>query len=399
MAFVWPDGVQNKTKRTISQILWTLHLDFDGEIRDSKDAPLELMQAMERHGVEIKNNMWFRMILPHLDGGKYGKLITRVVIQRRTKAIRLAVRTLPEDSHLPDGAGGIPTDDQIDMQLFGDAAWPARGSRDIAMAVASPEPAREETRDGAPPPNPALGDTSDVALDAARGDTRDPSIHMPAQGQTCDMDQSSPELARERARDDELVHSPVGGLAPDTRLLLAWDPYEEVDSTVRRLDDELAELLAPVPDDSALRPHDVFDLVVALMADLEGLVRTEPAGNGSSGHNEEDWTALLAEKHALLERSARLLRRVKDAEERLVARNKEIEGAQLQLNALNERYRRLEANNAALLKGDPVAGHFRAAERFIAETPSDRPDRGRSRPTRPNGRTTGSESNLAYSVG
>jgi len=378
MAFVWPDGVQNKTKRTISQILWTLHLDFDGIIRDEKDAPMALMKAMEAHGVEIKNVMWFRMMLPYLDGGKYGRLITRIVIQRRTKEIRLAVKTLPEDSHLPDGAGGIGTDDRIDMQLFGDTAFtPARGA------------ARDTDK-------PARGDTRDVAFMPARGDTRDDQkVTEPASGFTGDEVQGEALLAREPARD--VAGKLAGGLAPDDIKTATWDSCDEVDLVIRRLDGEVDELLAPLPaEGDDLGPDDLLDVVIGLMANLEGLVRA-PAAPVSS--NQEDLGTLLAEKHDLLERVGRLMRRVKDAEARLIERNKEIEGAQTQMAVLNERYRRLEANNQALLDGKPVAGHFRAAERFISETPSDRPERGRSKPTRPNGRTTGSDSKLAYSVG
>jgi hypothetical protein len=415
MAFAWPDGVQNKTKRLISQVLWTLHLDFDGAIRDSRDAPAELMKAMEGHGVEIKNPMTFRMILPHLDGGKYGKLITRVVIQRRTPEIRLAVKVLPDESHLPDGAGGIAVDDRLDMQLFGDVAWPARGTRDEESAPArgeprdiiesEVEPAREDPRDSEP-------------SDPARGETRDDLLLAsaePAPGEAGDS--RSAELAREtrddglpvsgqEARDDAPV-IPAGGSTPDNdNFSSSW--HEEVDelgSAIRRLDGELAELETPLPvNDGDLSPHDVLSLAAGLMsglmADLDGLVKQGALTESSSGHSEEDYEALLTEKYNLAEQLARLLRRVKDAEARLIERGKEVESARLQLAALNTKYDRLEANNRALLAGERPAGqHLRAAERFISETPSDRPERGRSRPTRPNGRTTGSDSTLAYSVG
>jgi hypothetical protein len=399
MAYAWPDGVQNKTKRLISQVLWTLHLDFDGAIRGSRDAPLELIEALQRHGVEIKNPMTFRMMLPFMDGGKYGKLITRVVIQRRTPEIRLAVKVLPEDSFLPDGAGGIEVDDRLDMQLFGDAAWPARGTRDEVLVSArgdsrdiiesESEPARVEVRDEVESSGPA------------RGDTRDSDSSNPAWGDI--RDSRSAELAREPARDGAPVLQPAGGLAPD-------DNFEsiEVDDlgmAIRRLDGELAELEAPLPvGEDDLSPHDVLSLVAGLMsglmADLDGLVKQGPLAATTSGHSEEDYEALLTEKYNLAEQLGRLMRRIKDAEARLIERGKEVEGARLQLAALNTKYDRLEANNRALLAGERPAGqHLRAAQRFLAETPSDRPDHGRSRPNRPNGRTTGSESNLAYSVG
>lgn len=431
MAFPWPDGVQNKTKRLISQVLWTLHLDFEGAIRDSKDAPLELMTAMEGHGVEIKNPMTFRMILPFMDGGKYGKLITRVVIQRRTKEIRLATRTLPEDSHLPDGAGGIAVDDRIDMQLFGDVAWPpARGIRDAT------EPARGDTRDELAgelareirdtETEPARGPDRDIIeseSEPARG-TRDVSGDLsrdkplatadPARGDA--RDDGFPVLAREDARDvaiepvrgdarDDVLQSADG--ARDESPPAAWGQtrdeveVDDIGMTIRRLDEEFAELLAPLPaDDQNLGPHDLLDVVVGLMADLEGLVRAGPAVASPSVRSEEEWAELLTEKHGLIEQLGRLMRRVKDAEARLVERNKEIEGARTQLAVLAQRYERLEANNDALIRGERASGqHLRAAQRFIAETPSDRPERGRSRPNRPNGRTTGSDSTLAYSVG
>jgi hypothetical protein len=389
MAFAWPNGVQNKTKRLISQILWTLHLDFEGAIRDSRDAPMDLMKALEGHGVEIKNPMTFRMILPHLDGGKYGRLITRVVIQRRTPEIRLAVKTLPEDSFLPDGAGGIAVDDRIDMQLFGDTAWPARGT---TRDVASTAPARGETRDNNIPARREARDDSHPA----RGESRDRMGHLPdlARGDARDGDETdelsrdsdSSNLARELARDDMPVFPP--------------DETDELGRAIGRLDDELEELLAPLPvdDDESLRPHEMLDLIVGLMAELAELVR-HPSVE-SSQRSESEWTALLEEKHGLVEQLARYMRRIKDAEARLGERNKEIEGARLQYAALAARYERLEANNRALLAGERPAGqHLRAAERFISETPSDRPERGRSRPTRPNGRTTGSHSELAYTAG
>jgi hypothetical protein len=405
MAFAWPDGVQSKTKRLISQVLWTLHLDFDGAIRDSRDAPAELMKAMEGHGVEIKNPMTFRMILPHLDGGKYGKLITRVVTQRRTPEIRLAVKVLPDESHLPDGAGGVAVDDRLDMQLFGDVAWPARGTRDEESAPArgprdiiesETEPAREDARDETEAV-PAREDARDSdSSDPARGDTRDDMLlplAEPARGDTRDFPSVQPDLAREDARDEELGSAP----APQP---VAWDETEDrLDLTIRRLDDELEELLTPLPiDEGDLGPDEVLSIVVGLMANLEGLVQRGPVE--SAGRSEEEWAALLAEKYNLAEQLARLMRRVKDAEARLIDRGKEVEGARLQMAALNAKYDRLEANNRALLAGERPAGqHLRAAERFISERPSDRPDRGRSRPNRPNGRTTGSDSTLAYSVG
>lgn len=420
MTFAWPDGMQNKTKRTISQILWTLHLDFDGVVKDDKDAPLVLMEAMEAHGVEIKNVLWFRMMLPYMDGGKYGRLITRLVIQRRTKEVRLAVANLPEESHLPDGAGGIPTDDRIDMQLFGDTAWtPARGTaRDIENLL----PARGEARDVAPGliPTPARGNARDVAPPAAkisaRGDARDtPSVPQardattaPARGETRDNSlliagiRDDEELPARGTRDDEAntPAEPAGGSDEP----LAWEAAHDelADALVARLDSEMNELMAPLPAiGEELSPHEVLDLVLGLMAELEGAVRTRADSSvAAAGRSEEDWTAVLAEKHELLERAGRLMRRVKDAESRLQERNREIEGAQTQLNILNAKYQQLEANNAALLRGEPAAGrHLRAAERFITETPSDRPDHGRSRPNRPNGRTTGSDSKLAYTVG
>lgn len=367
MAFAWPDGVQNKTKRLISQILWTLHLDFEGAIRDSRDAPMDLMKAMEGHGVEIKNPMTFRMMLPHLDGGKYGKLITRVVIQRRTPEIRLAVRALPEDSFLPDGAGGIAVDDRIDIQLFGDTAWPARGTTRDEGAHA---PAGGTTPD-VPSSAPARGDARDME-EPARGDARDP--------------EGRAEPAREETRDET---------SSDSRN----ETIDEFGVAIRRLDGELEELLAPLPvDDESLGPHEMLDLVVGLVAELDDLMRH--GAQLSSGHSEKEWAALLEEKYGLVEQLGRYMRRIKDAEARLTERNKEIEGAQLQLTTLNAKYERLEANNRALLAGERPAGqHLRAAERFISETPSDRPERGRSRPTRPNGRTTGSHSELAYTAG
>jgi hypothetical protein len=397
MAFAWPNGVQNKTKRLISQILWTLHLDFEGVIRDSRDAPLDLMKAMEAHGVEIKNPMTFRMILPHLDGGKYGRLITRVVVQRRTPEIRLAVKALPEDSFLPDGAGGIAVDDRIDMQLFGDTAWPARGT---TRDVPSTAPARGETRDNNIPAwrearddsHPARGESRDRMghlPDLARGDARDERDSRDSDSSNLAWEgtrEDATELARELARDDIPVFPP--------------NETDELSRTIGRLDGELEGLLAPLPvdDDENLRPHEMLDLIVGLMAELAELVR-HPSVE-SSQRSESEWTALLEEKHGLVEQLARYMRRIKDAEARLGERNKEIEGARLQYAALAARYERLEANNRALLAGERPAGqHLRAAERFISETPSDRPERGRSRPTRPNGRTTGSHSELAYTAG
>lgn len=429
MAFAWPDGIQNKTKRLISQILWTLYLDFEGAIRDSRDAPLDLMQAMEGHGVEIKNAMTFRMILPHLDGGKYGKLITRVVIQRRTPEIRLAVRALPEDSFLPDGAGGIPVDDRIDMQLFGDTAWAARGTtRDVAPSEGAVDPARGDARD-VPSTTPARGETRDdkegshpareetrdtlgTATESARGARDELIVNDPARGDARDSawsdssddlarkvrDSDSSNLVREEPRDSRPVEPAREPARDDTPVF----PQDETDATVRRLDGELEELLAPLPvdDGKGLGPHEMLDLVVGLVTELDGLVRHGLPAESSPGRSEADWTALLEEKHGLLERLGRYMRRIKDAEARLAERNKEIEGARLQLAALNTRYERLEANNQALLAGERPAGqHLRTAEQFIAAKPSDRPDHGRSRPTRPNGRTTGSESVLAYSAG
>lgn len=409
MAFAWPDGIQNKTKRLISQVLWTLYLDFEGTIRDSRDAPMDLMKAMEGHGVEIKNPMTFRMILPHLDGGKYGKLITRVVIQRRTPEIRLAVKELPEDSFLPDGAGGIAVDDRIDMQLFGNSAWPARGTtRDVAPSGEARDdkeavgPAWGEARDKAVGQTPARGETREdatctLAREPARdsawlGSPDDPAREEPRDSDSSNLTREEPresrpvELAREDARDDTPVLPP--------------NEIDDLGTTIRRLDGELEELLLPLPvDNGSLGPREVLDMVVGLVAQLDklDLHDGQPPDVPSS---ERDWSALLEEKHGLLEQLGRYMRRIKDAESRLAERNKEIEGARLQLAALNTRYERLEANNRALLAGERPAGqHLRAAERFISETPSDRPERGRSRPTRPNGRTTGSESVLAYSAG
>jgi hypothetical protein len=410
MAFAWPDGVQNKTKRLMSQILWTLHLDFDGAIRGSRDAPADLMKAMEAHGVEIKNPMTFRMILPHMDGGKYGRFITRVVIQRRTPEIRLAVRTLPEDSFLPDGAGGIAVDDRIDMQLFGDVGWPTRGTRDE-----EPVSARGDSRDS-DSPDSARGDARDEveSSDLARGETRDETEVVLAREDV--RDSRSAELARETrddglpvsgpvARDDAPALQPAEGPTSDDNFESVLDDVDELGLAIRRLDGELAELEAPLPvNDDDLSPHDVLSLVAGLMsglmADLDGLVKQGPLAATTSGHSEEDYETLLTEKYNLAEQLGRLMRRVKDAEARLIDRGKEVEGARLQLAALNTKYDRLEANNRALLAGERPAGqHLRAAERFISQTPSDRPERGRSRPTRPNGRTTGSHSELAYSTG
>lgn len=397
MAFAWPDGVQNKTKRLISQVLWTLHLDFEGAIRGSRDAPADLMKAMEGHGVEIKNPMTFRMMLPYMDGGKYGKLITRVVTQRRTPEIRLAVRALPEESHLPDGAGGIPVDDRIDMQLFGDSAWPARGTtRDVAPSG--------EAHDDKEAVDRARGETRDkgVGQTPAREEARDePESPDPARGETRDRFPSAqPDEPARESRDAKALQP--AGLAPDDNFESPWqDEHDQIGLTIHRLDGELEELLTPLPiDDGDLGPDEVLSIVVGLMANLEGLVQRRPGESAVPGRSEEDWAALASEKYNLTEQLGRLMRRVKDAEARLIERGREVEGAQRQISILAAQYERLEANNRALLAGERQGGqHLRAAQRFLSETPSDRPERGRSQPNRPNGRTTGSDSTLAYSVG
>lgn len=428
MAFVWPNGVQNKTKRLVSQILWTLHLDFEGALQDSKDAPLELAQAMEGHGVEIPNLMNFRMIFPHLDGGKYGRIVDRTVEGRRTRGLAIACPELPEDSHLPDGAGGIGHDDRIDLQLFG-AASPTnparRNSRDLLVA-SPPDPARGDTRDLLETTDPTRGVARDENLPTRRN-SRDEVSATPAPGLTGDGD-LIPAPARGVARDDECIEpvsgsagnddvKPVPGTTGNELPLLTTAPgsagdtddnvtaverttyLDEVDIELRGLDSELAELSGPiVVGDQA--PQALLDTIVGLMGELEQLVTSVPASTTPDGRSEAEWAELLHEKHHLTESIARLMRRVRDAEARLIDRKKETESLQLQLQVLNTRYTRLEQNNDALLRGEHASGqHLRQVQKFISETPSDRPDRGRSRPNRPNGRTTGSDSTLAYTVG
>jgi hypothetical protein len=362
MAFDWPPNVQTKTKVRIAQILWTLWLDFEGEIKDSPDAVKDLLEALRGHGVEIADSdiMGYRIILPHLDGGKYGHYVRRLIIGQRTKSIEL-VSDLPDESYLPDGAGGYSMDEQIDRQLFGGPVEPARGSvRDnLVGALAAPGPgdmstniesasgtgdelsglsgdkvrlsdesplARETTRDGVPPEQPARGDTRDGGGEVA--------------------------LAQEMACDE--------GRHPDQA--------------------EAAELFTPLVavDVTSGSHRELLDTIVSLVAELEGRLSAGVGRVEPEGRTEADWEELREQNETLARRLSSVIRRAKDAEDRILERTREKEGMAFQLQT----------------------------QRFLAEVPTDRPDEGRNRGRRRPAdddshrrRTTGSESVLAYSVG
>lgn len=403
MAFEWPSGVQNKTKRLVSQILWTLWLDFDGKIEDSHDAVKELKTALEAHGVVLKSDMQFRMMLPFMDRGKYGDLIRRDTSGRRTKSITLLDIELPEESHLPDGAGGYDTDERIDLQLFGAAAIPARGHRDDPTT--GTELVREDPRDSSDRAELARETTRDPREPLAREDTRDKATEL-ARGTSRDDGErrtETAELARETPRDDaknctetiELARElprDMGVLAPGAPPY-AVELLDDIDVEVSSLDRALDELLAPIPIDTGeLRPQDLLHSIGVLMAGLEQLA-SESSGEPAGGFTEEERAQLLEEKSNLLAQASRAVRQKREAEERLIARNRELEGAQLQITALSAKYDQLERNMETILKGERATGtHLPQVQRFISERPHERQDR-RTR------RTTGSESESVYSVG
>jgi hypothetical protein len=411
--FDWPPGVQQKTKVKIAQILWTLWLDFDGEITDSDDAVKELLEAMRGHNVDIPESdvMGYRIILPHLDGGKYGHYVRRLVLGQRTKEIRL-VSDLPGESYLPDGAGGISVDDQIDRQLFG-GIEPARGpSRDQDRSPQARDkaelhiPEQEPTRDMEAPavPEPARGTARDMELP----DTRDEvEVDEPARGPTRDgvMGQTL-EPARGPARDVAGEQLPARG--PTRDLSYRFDDEDDdpndLDTRIRRLDAELVDLSGPIvldePTDT--RPQDLVDTIVSLMSELESTLTATVVQVAPEGRTEADWGELLEAKSMLTERLASVLRRAKGAEARIVEVVKEkdskIAGLEARLAAAEQQNVRLSGNIEALMRGERASGqHVRGAQRFLSEVPSDRPEGGRN----PGGRrrTTGSDSTLAYSVG
>jgi hypothetical protein len=411
MAFDWPPNVQTKTKVRIAQILWTLWLDFEGEIKDSPDAVKDLLEALRGHGVEIADSdiMGYRIILPHLDGGKYGHYVRRLIIGQRTKSIEL-VSDLPDESYLPDGAGGYSMDEQIDRQLFGGPVEPARGSvRDnLVGALAAPGPgdmstniesasgtgdelsglsgdkvrlsdesplARETTRDGVPPEQPARGDTRDGGGEVA--------------------------LAQEMACDE--------GRHPDQAEFDELDDDQDMTAVIRRLDTEAAELFTPLVavDVTSGSHRELLDTIVSLVAELEGRLSAGVGRVEPEGRTEADWEELREQNETLARRLSSVIRRAKDAEDRILERPRAKEGMAYQLPTLQSQYKRLEANNEALMRGEKIPGqHVKAAQRFLAEVPTDRPDEGRNRGRRRPAdddshrrRTTGSESVLAYSVG
>lgn len=420
--FEWPTNVYAKTKVKIAQILWTLWLDFEGEIADSDDAVKELLDALRGHGVEIADSevMGWRIILPHLDGGKYGHYIRRVVIGQRTKAIKL-VSDLPDDSHLPDGAGGVDDDDRIDRQLFGGMAIePARGTtRDHAYA---PTPARGNARDDSPvmsargttrdhddgtQPLSASGSTDDPAGLAApaRGETRDHTSRLSVQPASGSTDDDTPVMPRDLPApgvtgDD--VHVARDATRDIAEQLDDLEDPNDLDAHIRRLDDELAELAVPVvvDADAGGRPQDLVDTIVSLMGELETTLAAGVAKVAPAGRSETDWNELLETKAVLTSRLAAVLRRAKGLEARVQEierdKNRTIAGLEARLGALQQENVRLSTNIDALLRGEKAGGeHVRAAQRFLAERPSDRPEGGRNRRRR----TTGSDSTLAYSAG
>jgi hypothetical protein len=130
--------------------------------------------------------------------------------------------------------------------------------------------------------------------------------------------------------------------------------------------------------------------LVSQILDLVGQLETETSPTPAPDMAIID--ELLAEKHELVERVARLMRRVKDAEARLLERNREVAGLRVQVEVAEARCQRLELNLKAFQDGELIPGrHVRAASRVLAEVP-DAPGAGRNR-------TTGSKSTLAYSVG
>lgn len=431
--FDWPPNVYTKTRVKIAQILWTLWLDFDGEIVDSDDAVKELLEAMRGHGIDIPESevMGYRIVLPHLDGGKYGHYIRRVVLGQRTKEIRL-VSDLPDESYLPDGAGGVSVDDQIDRQLFGGISIePARGkTRD--QGAPEPEPARGQTRDLTPrvTPEPARGPTRDDVMqpdessrdvvmpptsEPARGATRDIVTKeiqepQPARGATRDVaGKLHPEPARGPVRDSVEPARGSRDVSADPRPRDISYPFDDIeddpndlDACIRRLDLDLVELSGPVVIDEPTdtRPQDLVDTIVSLMGELESTLTAGVVKVAAEGRTETDWNELLETKAALTDRLGKVIRRAKEMEQRIIDLQKEkaatVAGLEARLGALQQENARLSTNIEALLRGERAPGqHVRAAQRFLAETPSDRPEGGRNQRRR----TTGSDSTLAYSVG
>jgi hypothetical protein len=140
VSFKYPPGIQNRTRHLISQILWTIWLDFGGTI-EARDAPGELLKALRARQIDIPNEMTFRMMLPHMDGGKYGKYIRRVVSRGRSTTKIELVCDLPDESYLrdqeqiaPDVAGDtvhIARDDARDKESG--SAPPAQGPCDVEL--------------------------------------------------------------------------------------------------------------------------------------------------------------------------------------------------------------------------------------------------------------------------
>lgn len=377
--FVWPPGIQQRTKILISQILWTLWLDFEGVIEDSKDAPKELINALRAHGVDKAPDMTLRLMLPHIAGGKYGTYIERTTLDnRRTSGLRL-ISDLPDESHLPDSAGTPDTVDSIDAQLFG------------TLSVPVMTPARGDTRDSTrkiQPTEPVPGTTGDDDNEAsARGSARDDHL----------VDAIEP--ARRSARDEHMMDQPAPGPAGDqesnpapgstgdqdelSQLVAVTPAGNEFDAQIALLDAQAGELLEPTA--GPLGPRDllgsIHDLIGTLEAQLSATVTAVDGPDTSVEH-----AKLLEEKGALVEQLGRYLRRIKDAEARLVERNKENDGLKLQLKSLQTQFDRLEANMEIIKKGERAAGtHLRNTERFISERPHER--RG------------GDTSKLVYSVG
>ncbi len=354
MAPAWPVRMQNKTQIRISQILWTLHLDFDGVI-DSDDAPRDLLDAIRARGVDAKSESHFRNFLAHLDGGQYGTLIHRTITDnKRTRQIKL-VAELPPISYLSDMPARGPARDVVPSP-----PEPARGSRDVRPCDyydTGTEPARGSSRDW-----------RDGGLSPAWGLTHDQEDgERPAWGLTHDQEDSAQGLAC----DD-------GSSAP-------------FDDLIAELDAGLEALQAPYVDSGLQGPAELLDTIVGLVADLEGQLTGQV--DDHTGRDEAEWEKLEGERKHLAGMVSRLLRRAKDAEERLVERNKQLDSLQLQLKVADERYRQLEANMEAVMRGEQVAGkNLRKVQRFIAERPHER--RGAT-PVR----TRGSDSKLVYSVG
>lgn len=323
MSFTLSSKVHDKTRILICQILWTLSLDFNGTIERSPDAPRELMDAMRARGVDIPDEMAFRMLLPHLDGGKYGKFIQRIVTSgRRTTQMKL-VCDLPDESHLDVRAPQVPGDDN--------------GSSKFA-----PQPG---------------GDLKD----AARGARDEHTI--------CD-----------ETFDSEPASGPAGDCHTHHATVIV-----EFDHELARIDAEAAELFKP-PDDGG-EPLELVASVRSLLDRLELQVRSGQAAPPAVP--EGDW---LTEKAELIETTQGLRRRIKDAEDRLIERRKEVEGLRIQLSTVASERDRAERNTEALLRGESVNGHFRTVEQFIAQRPHQPVDK------KPRRRTGGS-STPVYSVG